>query len=158
MSLSNEAESKKIDLAISSFYVNQCASISGRSMLTYEVGKGASQGDFYLRIARNTGGGVWCKDWIPFEEIEAIVLGAKELKAKSFHCLHPGKSINTGGFVLAALRDLGLIRPNDANTRLHEHVPMTTLEFVLQSPPNAIGSISPNHLSVKLHRKAKGRV
>lgn len=101
---------------------------------------------------------MWCKDWASFEAIEAIVLGAQELKAKSFHWLHPGKSINTGGFVLAALRDLGLIRPNEANTRLHEHVPMTTLEFVLQSPPKAMNCNDASSAAVKLHRKAKGRV
>ncbi|MFZ7319808.1 hypothetical protein [Comamonas jiangduensis] len=151
MSLSNEVESRKTDVAINSFYVNECASISGRSMLTYEVGKGASQGDFYLRIVRNTGGGVWCKDWIPFEEIEAIVLGAKELKAQTFQCLHPGRSINTGGFVLAALGDLGLVRPMEANTRLHEHVPMSTLELVVQNPkgPEARNRKAPDQLSKK---------
>ena len=101
---------------------------------------------------------MWCKDWASFEAIEAIVLGAQELKAKSFHCLHPGKSINTGGFVLAVLRDLGLIRPSEANTRLHEHVPKTTLEFVLQSPPKAMSSNDASSAAVKLHRKAKGRV
>jgi hypothetical protein len=53
-----------------------------------------------------------------------------ELTAKSFHALHPGKSINTGGFVMAVLKDLGLIRANEENTRLHEHVPATTFEKV----------------------------
>jgi len=71
---------------------------------------------------------MWCKDWAPAQAIEAIVTGAQELTAKSFHGLHPGKSINTGGFVLAALRDLGLIRPIELNTRVHEHVPKATLE------------------------------
>ncbi|MEI2659431.1 MAG: hypothetical protein V9G11_05240 [Bifidobacterium adolescentis] len=42
--------------------------------------------------------------------------GAAELTAKSFHALHPGKSINTGGFVMAVLKDLGLIRANAENT------------------------------------------
>ncbi|MCT9812291.1 hypothetical protein N0K08_16735 [Acidovorax sp. Be4] len=138
---------------ISSFYTAKCASISGQSTLTYEIGKNGARGGLHLRIARNTGGGMWCKDWAAFEAIEAIVIGSKELKAKSFHCLHPGKSINTGGFVLAALRDLGLIRPSEANTRLHEHVPMTTLELVLQNPPKAKGS---GDAALKSHRKAKG--
>ena len=143
---------------IGSFYTGTCASISGQSTLTYEIGKHRAEGSLHLRITRNTGGGMWCKDWASFEAIEAIVLGAQELKAKSFHCLHPGKSINTGGFVLAVLRDLGLIRPSEANTRLHEHVPKTTLEFVLQSPPKAMSSNDASSAAVKLHRKAKGRV
>lgn len=143
---------------ISGFYTGTCASISGQSTLTYEIGKHGADGSLHLRITRNTGGGMWCKDWASFEAIEALVLGAQELKAKSFQCLHPGKSINTGGFVLAALRDLGLIRVSEANSRLHEHVPMTTLELVLQSPPKAISSNDASAMAVKLHRKVKGRV
>ena len=40
----------------------------------------------------------------PFDHLPA------RLTAKSFHALHPGKSINTSGFVMAAIRELGLIR------------------------------------------------
>lgn len=78
-------------------------------------------------------------------------MGARELTAKSFHGLHPGKSINTGGFVLAALRDLGLIRPSGANTRLHEHVPTATLEqAAMQRMEEEKGPPAP-----KARRKAK---
>ena len=84
-----------------------------------------------------------------------IVAGAQELTAKSFHCLHPGKSINTGGFVLAALRDLGLIRPGEVNTRLHEHVPGATLEGIMRNPPKAKDDGSATRLAGKSRRKAK---
>ena len=71
-----------------------------------------------------------CNDWADSSQIEAIVKGDAELTAKSFQVLHPGKSINTGGFLMAVLKDLGLIRANADNTRLHEHVPTTTFEQV----------------------------
>ena len=51
--------------------------------------------------------------------------------SRSFQALHPGRSINTGGFYLAALKDLGLIRANAENTRLHEHIPSLTFEAVV---------------------------
>jgi hypothetical protein len=82
----------------------------------------------HLRIVENSGKGMWFDGWASAKDIDAIVKGATELTAKSFHALHPGKSINTGGFVMAVLKDLGLIRANEENTRLHEHVPATTLE------------------------------
>ena len=41
----------------------------------------------------------------------------------TFDVLHPGRSINTAGFVLATLKHLGLIRTNAENSRHHEHVP-----------------------------------
>ena len=76
---------------------------------------------------------MWCKDWASARAIQDVVLGEGELTAKSFHVLHPGKSINTGGFVLAALKDLGFIRPNAENTRLHEHIPTTTFEQLVMA-------------------------
>ena len=127
------SETKTIDPppepgSITAIYIGECPSVSGRSTLVYAVGRHEADSTLHLRIADNTGKGMWCKDWAPAQAIEAIVVGAQELTAKSFHGLHPGKSINTGGFVLAALRDLGLIRPVEANTRHHEHVPMVTVE------------------------------
>ncbi len=123
-----ETEAVEVD-PIVQIYEGQCPSISGRSMLTYAIGRHAQDGTLHLRIVRNSGGGgMFCKDWAEASEIEAIVKGDTELTAKSFHLLHPGKSINTGGFVMAALKELGLIRANEENTRLHEHVPTTTFE------------------------------
>ena len=92
------------------------------------IGRHNVDGTLHLAIVDNSGKGMWCKDWASSSSIQDVVLGAEGLTAKSFHPLHPGKSINTGGFVLAALRELRLIRANEENTRLHEHVPGTTFE------------------------------
>lgn len=142
--------------AIDSIYSGKCLSVSGRSTLIYAVGKSRADNALFLRIADSTGNGVWCKDWAPVLAIEAIVAGAHDLTAKSFHCLHPGKSINTGGFVLAALRDLGLTRPGKANTRLHEHVPGATLEGIIRNLPKTKGDDSAVCLAGKSRRKVKG--
>ena len=115
---------------IDELYTGDCPSISGRSTLTYAIGRHKDTGGLHLRIVDNSGKGMWFAGWASANAIDAIVKGQDELTAKSFHSLHPGKSINTGGFVLAVLRDLGLIRANEENTRLHEHVPATTLEKV----------------------------
>jgi len=113
---------------IDDLYHGDCPSISGRSTLTYAIGRHKDTGELHLRIVENSGKGMWFDGWASAKDIDAIVKGSAELTAKSFHSLHPGKSINTGGFTLAALKDLGLIRANEENTRLHEHVPATTLE------------------------------
>ncbi len=65
---------------------------------------------------------MFCGDWASGDRIDALVAGGHELTSRSFHALHPGKSINTGGFVMSALRDLGLIRLNPENSRHHVHV------------------------------------
>jgi hypothetical protein len=136
-------------------YIGECPSVSGRSTLTYAVGKHEAEGTLHLRIADNTGKGMWCKDWAPAQAIEAIVASAQELTAKSFQGLHPGKSINTGGFVLAALRDLGLIRPCEPNTRVHEHVAKATLERAVTERLNAETGGAAANPAQKARRKAK---
>ena len=114
-------------------YEGECPSLSGRSTLSYTIGRHTEDGTLHLRISDNSGKGMTCKDWASASAIQEVVLGEGELTAKSFHVLHPGKSINTGGFILAVLKDLGLIRANEENTRLHEHVPTTTFEQVVMA-------------------------
>jgi len=111
-------------------FTGDCPSISGRSILTYAIGRHKETGELHLRITDNSGKGMWFDGWASGKDIDAIVKGQDELTAKSFHALHPGKSINTGGFVMAVLKDLGLIRANQENTRLHEHVPSSGFEKV----------------------------
>lgn len=125
-----DAQADVID-PIKVIYEGECPSISGRSTLCFVVGRHTEDGTLHLRITANRGGaGMYCKDWASARAIQDVVLGEGELTAKSFHVLHEGRSINTGGFVLAALKDLGLIRNNEENTRLHEHAPTTTFEQV----------------------------
>lgn len=106
----------------------QCPSLSSRSTLEFAIGRHSAHGTLHLAVTGNSGRGMWCKDWASAKAIQDVVLGEEGLTAKSFHCLHEGRSINTGGFILAALKELGLIRANDENTRLHEHVPGLTFE------------------------------
>jgi hypothetical protein len=128
----NETEVEYID-PIEVIHAGECLSVSGRSDLTYVVGRHAEDGTLHLAITGNSGGGMWCKDFCSASDIQDIVLGKNGLTAKSFHPLHAGRSINTGGFVLAAIRELGLIRANEENTRVHEHVPGTTFEKVVSA-------------------------
>lgn len=122
-----EAEADPIEAILA----GECLSVSGRSTLTYEVGRHTQENTFHLRIADNTGKGMFCRDWVLAADIDAIVQIPGKLTAQSFQPLHHGRSINTGGFVLAALKDLGLIRANEENTRQHERVPLLTFEQVV---------------------------
>ncbi|MBK6928408.1 MAG: hypothetical protein IPH15_13040 [Comamonadaceae bacterium] len=139
---------------IEDLYHGDCPSISGRSILTFAVGRHKETGELHLRVLCNTGKGMLFDGWASAKDIDAIVKGATELTAKSFHALHPGKSINTGGFVMAVLKDLGLIRANEENTRLHEHVPATTFEKVAMARMGKTIEAAPVTKPVK--RKAKG--
>lgn len=130
-------------------YEGECPSVSERSTLTFVIGRHEENATLHLRIADNSGKGMWFDGWASAVAIDEIVKGATRLTAKSFHSLHPGRSINTGGFVLAALKALGLIRTNDENTRIHEHVPTMTFEKV------AVAVIDPSAAKKSKTSKAK---
>lgn len=111
-------------------YQGDCPSLSERSTITYVIGR-HPDGTLHLRLVGNSGGGMFCDEWIPGTEIDAVVVGHTELTSRSFQVLKPNRSTNTAGFVMAAIKSLGLIRNNAENTRLHEHVPTETLEKVV---------------------------
>lgn len=138
-------------------YQGECPSITGRSVLTFALGRHREDASLHLRIVSNSGGGMFCKDWVSVSAIDNLVIGADELTAKDFQTLHPGKSINTGGFVLAVCKDLGLIRANAGNTRLHEHVPTTTLEKVAMARIAADGAPKTGGTTVSTHGRRKGK-
>ncbi len=116
-----------------------CPSLSERSTITYAIGR-HPDGTLHLRLVGNSGGGMYCDEWIPGSEIDAVVTSGPELTSRSFQVLKPGRSTNTAGFVMAAIKSLGLIRNNAENTRLHELVPTETFEKVVMA---RIGQGSP---------------
>lgn len=125
----NEVEVDPIEI----IHRGDCLSLSGRSMLDFTVGRHSQDSSLHLAVKGNTGGGMWCKDWASASDIQDVVLGATALTSKDFHVLHEGRSINTGGFILAVLKELGLVRVNAEKKRLHEHVPATTFEKVVMA-------------------------
>ena len=136
---------------IETVYVGECPSLTGRSTLTFAIGRHSEDSSLYLRIETNSGGGMFCEDWASAAAIDALVKGATELTSRSFDALHPGRSINTAGFVLASLKQLGLVRTNQENARLHEHMPTTTFEQVALAAMGQVKESSPK----TQRRKAK---
>lgn len=130
----NEGTETPIEVdPIDKIYEGQCESLSARSVISFAIGRHAEDGTLHLAITGNSGGGMHCKDWASASDIQDVVLGEAGLTSKNFHALHEGRSINTSGFILAALKELGLIRANEENTRVHEHVPTTTFEQVVMA-------------------------
>jgi len=106
-----------------------CPSLTGRSTLGYQLGL-KDETELYLRLISNTGSGFFSKEWIACTVIEQLVTGAAELTSTSFKTLFPNKSVNTGGFVMAVIKALGLIQSNVLNSRWHEQVKEMTFEQV----------------------------
>ena len=81
---------------------------------------------------------MFCDEWASGADIDAIVQSNLVLISRSMGELHAGRSINTGGFVMAILKHLGLVRVNADNSRHHEMVPGTTFAQVAME---AIGAM-----------------
>jgi hypothetical protein len=82
-----------------------CLSLSGKSNITYQIGADA-EGNSYLRIYANTGGGFFSPEWVPLAEVQKFIADAPKDKPLSSWSLHPlfrGKSVNTPAFFMAAL-------------------------------------------------------
>jgi hypothetical protein len=82
-----------------------CLSLSGKSNITYQIGADAD-GNTYLRIYGNTGGGFFSPEWVALEEVQKFIADAPKDKPLSSWSLHPlfrGKSVNTPAFFMAAL-------------------------------------------------------
>jgi hypothetical protein len=52
----------------------QCKSLGGSATLTYHIGQNEA-GDILFKIAGNTGGGIFSKEWVAFDDIQAAFVG-----------------------------------------------------------------------------------
>jgi hypothetical protein len=95
-----------------------CPSLSGKSTLTYELGSD-DKATLQLRIARNTGKGMFSAAWVPWEDIQRVLDAAGDRPATSHTVqqLYRGKSASSGGFLLAALKHEGLVADLDGKAR-----------------------------------------
>ena len=89
--------------------IAECMSLSGRTGITYHVGcMGAN--DVCFRIWDTSGKGVFSKEWVPASEIQKVLSKDDLLSAPSLLPIFKvGRSVNTGGYLLAVLKQEGLV-------------------------------------------------
>lgn len=95
--------------------VSTCPSLSGRSELTYHMGCIGEV--IQLRVYQNSGKGYFNQEWIWFSHIGEVLDRQDPITAASLRSIFVGKSVNTAGFFLAVLKDLGLIELSKENRR-----------------------------------------
>lgn len=99
--------------AIRILQVSTTPSLSGKATLTYLTGCSA-EGEIYIRVSANSGGGFWSAEWVAFPAIQAALASLPEDTAITSYVLQglfSGKSVNSRGFLMAALKHLGLVQP-----------------------------------------------
>ena len=98
-----------------------CPSLSGKTTLNYEIGRGPA-GEVLVRINKTSGTGYYSKDWIALERAYKLLQAAGKTPV-TFGTLLPlfaGKSINTAGFLLAALKKEGLVKDSEEVARCYQ--------------------------------------
>ena len=98
-----------------------CPSLSGKSKLTFEVGCDEAS-SIYVRISKNSGTGYFSKDWITWDRVLKLLrtLAGTPVTSYSLRPLYEGLSVNTAGFLLAALLKEGLVQPMESKPRCYE--------------------------------------
>lgn len=95
-----------------------CPSITGKSTLTYHVGMAGNEPQ--IRINGNTGPGFFNAEWIPlFKVIDALPKSdffPSRVLRQAFH----GRSLNSYAFLMAALRNEGVVRRSPQRQRCWE--------------------------------------
>lgn len=86
-----------------------CPTLSGKSTLTYDIGRNP-EGNILFRVTANSGGGYFNQEWIAWTEIQKVIEKAAFISSFSLRQLYAGKSTNSPGFLLAVIKALGLVK------------------------------------------------
>lgn len=127
MSTINEAPT--LDDLVQVMREGQCPSVSGRSTLTYHLGH-IGEREFFIRIYDNSGRGMFARDWIDIKQMEGVVAGEGPITSSAFRELYAGRSINTGGFLMAVLLDLDVLTPMPEGVRGYARNPAVAIASV----------------------------
>ncbi len=104
------------DIAIKVLRKGSCPSLSDSGVLDYEIGSDEANRT-YFRIVANNAGGIFSPEWVPWTDIFAVCHNCDPLTSIRLRALFRGKSVNTAGFLMAALKDAGLIERKEGRIR-----------------------------------------
>jgi hypothetical protein len=102
--------------------IASCHSLSGKSTLKYNVGC-TPDSKIYFRVFENSGGGFFSHEWISLAAIQKALDKAnsdKELTSFLLYPLFSGRSQNSPGFLLAAVKAEGLVQASTKKRRCYE--------------------------------------
>jgi len=115
-------KSDELDDSMRVLSTGTCETLSGSSKLTYHIGR-LPDGEIYLRVHGNTGGGFFSQEWISLRDILTALEkrpDGKPISSILLNSLFRGKSVNTPAFLLAVLLHEKLVRSMQGKLRRHE--------------------------------------
>ena len=105
--------------AITLLRKGSCRSLECRGTLNYELGNNDSN-SLYWRISKNSGGGFFSNEWIPFSAIRSALeswSADTPLTSLVLRGLFKGKSANNPSFLLATLVAEGVVKALEGKRR-----------------------------------------
>lgn len=100
--------------------VASCPTSSDKATLTYHIGC-TTDNDIQFRVVANTGGGLFSPEWVSLSAIQpAFEQAPFPLTSFPLIKLYQGKSTNTPAFLMAALKNEGLVRNLEGKVRGYE--------------------------------------
>lgn len=136
-----------------------CPTNSGRATLAYQIGCNP-ECDIYFRVTANTGGGLFSPEWASLKSMLAMLeVAPKPIASYPLLDLLKGKSINTPAFLMAAMKNEGIVRSLDGKIRGYEILDnepfMTEMKALIDSGVNLIVKDIPSDYktSVTLNKK-----
>lgn len=151
--------------------VGTCESLSGRSVLGYQIGYlGAVPIDdspsfrqaVHFRIYENSGSGLFSDDWVSVLELKVVFdREESELPVSSalLNSVFAGRSVNTAGFMLAVLKAEGLVKQMEDKRRYYVCVKSDVFFndiWELAKAAIPLGTEAEQNVIVKSERKGKG--
>ena len=128
--------------AITLLRKGSCKSLEGRGTLNYELGNNDSN-SLYWRISKNSGGGFFSNQWIPFSAIRsALESGSADtpLTSLALRGLFKGKSANNPSFLLATLVAEGVVKALEGKRRQYTLIDISAfLQSVSQASHSRTG-------------------
>lgn len=126
--MSNTSKTQIID-NITVLKKEMTKSVTGKSFIHYEIGNNP-EGVMHIRVTVNTGGGYFSNEWVSFTSIHKELDRHGDNPVTSFLLspLYAGKSVNTPAFLLAAMKNEGLIIPHPQKARCYAKTDPT--EFI----------------------------
>ena len=135
--------------------VANAPSLSGRSKLTYHIGS-AGKDDIRFRVVANSASGAFCPQWLSLEAIEDAFERCPKgepLTGAVLERFYRGRSANSGYFLMACLRNEGLIRNAKDSPRGYER--LDTRDFV--SKVQALRKTAENGQEATKAKNRKGK-
>lgn len=100
--------------------VASCPTSSGKATLTYHIAC-TTDNEIHFRVTANTGGGLFSPEWVSLSAIQpALEKATIPLTSFPLIKLYQGKSTNTPAFLMAVLKNEGLVRNLEGKIRGYE--------------------------------------